>query len=661
MPRNDITFAGYGRLYDRDQYPMDSNGKRMDLNPDSELHKKIAEHILRRAQESYITMSPRHKKWKEIDKKLTAYIDLSDEEKKTQSSLYERGDSRKPVSIVVPVAYATMNTVLTYWLATFGDYPILKYKPSADPDDTLGVIMLEKLVEQDSIRSKVLLSLYTMWRDNFAYGFGPAFTTWTKKYVKRTRREPITFGPFTTAKNRTITERVIQYEGNELVNIDPYNALPDPSRPIHDVESMDFFGWVERTSINALLSDERDDPDIFNVRYLTTKKDKKAWTSKFFSGGASTSGRYKQTDIQPFGEGWKQGGSEIVDVIRFPMKIIPKDLGLGKSEYPEIWMFSLAGDRVLIQAQPMKLDHDRIPVACISTESDGHSTVPPSFLEIEYPMQHAIDWLWSSHQSNVRRSINNMIIYDPSIINSNDMVDSKGGLLARTRAQAWGRPVKDSVFQLNVQDVTRGHVEDIATLMEIDNRVMGISPSMQGFQQRRGERVSASEAKDTRISGLSRLEKAARISAMQGHYDIGYMFASNTIQLLTQERYVELTGRWEEVLRKEYGYEGVAGFRVDPMALNVDFDVVVGDGSLPGGEYADTWVQLLQIASAYPEVYQELDMVRVFKHVARMLGAKNVNEFIKKGEPKVMSPENINKQEQAGNIVPYNQVGGGNV
>ena len=63
------------------------------------------------------------------------------------------------------------------------------------------------------------------------------------------------------------------------------------------------------------------------------------------------------------------------------------------------------------------------------------------------------------------------------------------------------------------------------------------------------------------------------------------------------------------------------------ICLVIDYDVVPHDGSSPGGEPPDLWVQLYQIMSQNPIVSQQFDMVRVFKHVARQLGAKNVDDF----------------------------------
>jgi hypothetical protein len=52
---------------------------------------------------------------------------------------------------------------------------------------------------------------------------------------------------------------------------------------------------------------------------------------------------------------------------------------------------------------------------------------------------------------------------------------------------------------------------------------------------------------------------------------------------------------------------------------------------------------------------QQFDMVRVFKHIARLAGAKNVDNF----EVKVKPDQEVMRQVQAGNLIPAQ--GGGQV
>jgi hypothetical protein len=100
--------------------------------------------------------------------------------------------------------------------------------------------------------------------------------------------------------------------------------------------------------------------------------------------------------------------------------------------------------------------------------------------------------------------------------------------------------------------------------------------------------------------------------------------------------------------------------------IAVDYDIVVKDGSTQGGEYSESWVEIFRILSQQPQLYQAFDMVRIFKHIARIMGAKDVNEFtMQTGDQvppvkmNVSSQANIDQGVQQGNMVPVEQYPGG--
>ena len=647
-PNNtDVNFIEYAQLRGEYEYP-----EGMDLHPDSDQHRKILDLIMKCAGESYDVMEKRFPAWAELDKKLTVYIDLDSDEEEVQGA-----DERRPVSIVVPITYATRETLLTYWVAAFMQSPIFRYQPSHDPNDTVGVMLLENIIEQHSIRSKVGLDMHTMWSDAFTYGFGAVSPTWRVENGYRTKYDVETdkiLGFPVRRREVKVKEEVIQFEGNALASMDPYNCLPDPNVPIVKVQDMDYFGWTVRSTYNSLLMDEKmGSGELFNVKYVGVMGNK---TSSYYKNTAQDTGRYAKTGLDPSNAVANMGNP--VDIIHKYMWLIPSDYGLGEGNYPEIWKFEVAADRVIISAMPLGLDHNKIPVCTMSPDSDGHSTLPVSMLEREYPLQHAIDWLWQSHVANVRKSINNMFAVDPSLINMGDVVDTKYGGIFRLRPAAWGRGVKEAIEQLQVQDITKGNIQDIGFLMNIDNLVF-TSDQAKGVQQRGGERVSAQEARDTRTSFLSKMEKGAKLGAIQAHYDIAYQFASNTIQLLEEDQFVKITGESAQLLMETYNVQSDF-LRVKPSALDVRYDVIPQDGTIPSGEHAQTWERLMANAAAHPETFEGLDFVKIWKHIARLLGAKNPEAFVKRDVTTSARPqEDIDKGVQAGNLVPFDQVAGG--
>lgn len=619
-----------GVKYDYD-YPTLSDGTQLDLSPGSRLHDKILSFVLDRARDSYSIMSARHSSWNLIDRTLTAYIPLDEQERILKSQ-----DIRTPVSIVIPYSYATLETLLTYLVTAFLDIPIFRYEGVTD-DDKIGAIMLEKVVELQTVNFKAALALHTQFRDSLAYGFGVTAPIWTEYWGFQTKIEDGV---------RTRISKML-FEGTRLENIDVYHYLPDPSVPIHEVQRGEFVGWVAQTTLMDLMEQESTSDDLFNVRYLQHIDGR----SSIF--GADYSDRGKKTEIS----GRQSLGSSLnpVDVIWMYAKIIPSDpeWQLGDSVYPEKWMFAVAADSIVICARPIALDHNLFPVSICALDYDGYSIAPVSRMELIYGMQNVLDFLFRSHIDNVRRAVNDMFVFDPYLIDIRAFESNQGGRLIPLRRAAWGKGVKDAIMQLSVSDVTRSHISiDAPHVIELIQRTSAAVDSLMGIMRTSGERRSATEARDARMSALSRLAKTARIASIMTLQDLAYMYASHTQQLMTKEVYVRTMGRYEQDLVATFG--DVRGLKVKPEDLHINYDVMIHDGTVEVGERAESWIQLFQILSARPDIAVNFDMTRIFKHIARLLGAKNVNEFMAKTPVKpILAPtEEVLNNAEKGNLVP---------
>jgi hypothetical protein len=219
------------------------------------------------------------------------------------------------------------------------------------------------------------------------------------------------------------------------------------------------------------------------------------------------------------------------------------------------------------------------------------------------------------------------------------------------RRPAWGRGVDGAVKQLAVNDVTRQNIGDSSYIVSWMNQIAGADESMMGQLRQGGpERLTGAEFSGTRNSAMSRLERIARIIGLQAMQDIGYMFAVHTQQFMTEDAYIKTAGRWEQDLKQEFGVEG-KNMKVNPSDLDVNFDIDVKDGSIIGGNFSDVWVRMFDSLLKSPELGQEFDLTRIFKHIARNNGAKNVNEFMKQtSNAQVLPDEQVQEMVNAGKL-----------
>ena len=617
----------------------------LNLKPGSELHNEIRDKVWQRANESRHEISKRFPYWREVDRMLTAYIPLKDKEQAAKQK-----DSTEPVSIVFPYTYSIMESLLTYLTMAFFQDPIFQYEGVED-DDVVGAMLLEQVIRIHCIKTKVPLAIHTVLRDSLAYGVGIGIPGWKKIYGRRPIRSTIKTLSDIGEQEVNDVEMVndLLFEGNKLSNIEPYMWLPDPSVSSSNIQDGEFIGWVDRDNYMNILSEEsQSEQGLFNVKYLKNKKDKRSTLAldqsdrEIRHGGSSELNRSMTNTTNP------------VDVIKMYITLIPKDWKLSDSEYPEKWYFELASDDILIACEKADHNHGMYPVAVASPEADGYSITPISRLEVLHGLQDVLNFEFNSHISNVKKAINDMLIVDPYLVNINDLKDPRPGALIRLRRPAWGRGVDKVVKQLVVNDITRANMSDASYITQIMDRTSGADQSMQGSLRQSGpERLTSAEFKGTRGSSISRLQHISMLIGMQFMQDIGTMFAVHSQQYMTQDAFVRIIGRSTESLKSIFGDKQSA--RVSLYDISVNYDLIVRDGSIPGGNFSNAWIELFKVIGTSPELTQQFDITRIFMYIAQQLGAKNVDDFkrnLNRTQAQTMPDEQVQQQVQAGNMVP---------
>lgn len=605
-----IRHNAYSGLY-RPMYP---NG--IDLGPNSKVHATIVEMIMDRVRASRDVTESRRKSWRDIEKSLTSYIDLD-----AQEEAIKNEDSRKPVSIVIPMLYATLDTFLTYWVASYFRTPMFELEP-VGPEDMLPCALAENLLQLHIEKGKIGLPIYTMWRDNFAYGIGLASPGWQVTRGFETVMDQETEIDIATGQEMPTGNFVkksiesILYEGNKLEKIHPALAFLDPNVSVDDIQKGEFVGWITRDNYYNLLKLEANPENgFFNVKYLKDLDCRSHYYDWDPGENTKVSNRSGSADasLKP------------VDVIYMCINLIPEDIGLSDYDRPEKWIFGLAGEQIIIYAAQLEYDHDLYPIVACASETDGYSTCPVSKLENVYGMQEIVNWLPNSHIANVRKSLNDMFVVDPWLVNINDVYDPRPGKVIRLRRHAYGRGVDNAIKQFKTETVTAGHLPELGVFIELMQRITGASDVVQGVRRAGGERISATEAENDKNSALSRLAKSARIGSIQAMSDIATMFISNMKQFMTMPTFVKATGRWRDVYAQQYGQ--VTRIPVGPQDILGHYDAIPHDGSMPSAGNVQAWMRVYEMIASNDILLYRFDIGKIFKYVAQGLGAKAIDEF----------------------------------
>jgi hypothetical protein len=492
-----------------------------------------------------------------------------------------------------------------------------------------------------------------MFRDSAIYGIGAIAPTWEVRSIRGSSEKK-------NAEGVIVPRKITTYEGNRLINIHPRNLYPDPNVSLNRINDGNFIGWNESTSINKLMNAEADslndiENGMFNIDYLIDELGNANYNELLFepsTSGDTTSSADSVRGLHSIGK------SNNVSVVSVYINLVPEKWGLGVGTTPEMWLIMIAGERVIINARPVSLLYDGFPIVACSPETDGYSMVNNSKISMIDGLQDTINWYFHSHIANVKKVVNDVFIYNPFLLNEVDVLNPKAGGAWRLNQIAWGMPnaIDQAVKQLEVRDVTQGHMSDINALMGLRAQVSGVSNEVMGIMATTGERRTKAEANNSFDAATNRIEADAFIIQEQAIKPLGKMLAKHTQQFMTKETTVKLTKEAIYKLTQEYNIklpEDSVSLIATREDIDIDFEISVNDNFMNKGQDLDATLKLLELAVTNPEVGQNIDVSRLILHVMRESGAPNAFDFYKNTpQPQVLPDEQIQQMQQKGQVKP---------
>jgi len=604
----------------------------------SPLHIRIVDALRARkrlAQNHFI--APRSKKWTEAENQFLAYLPTSENDALRKSSR----ESGKPqyTTIEIPYSYATMMTAHTYLTTVFlSRNPIFQYT-GRHGETEHQVRSVEAVMDYQNQVGEMLVPLYIWLFDSLKYGVGIVGSYWVDEFEvisNIVEREKTFLGlPMGGMQKVRITKRIRGYSGNKLFNVRPFDFYPDPRVALANFQRGEFAGRDVDVGWNDIVKGQQagkyfnvDVLERMRVRSETTNKD----TGSMQMNIPEVEMILHQANINDMG---------YVHLHEMIVELVPKEWGLGNQTWPEKWAFTVANDKVLINAQPLGFYHNKFPFFPIEPELNGYTQVNRGMLEVIKPLNDVMTWLINSHFYNVRKAMNDQFIVDPSMIEMADLIDPNPGKLLRLKPAAYGRDVRSAIKQLDVVDITRGHLVDSQIVAEMIQRVTGVTENIMGMVNP-GGRKTATEVRSSSTFGINRLKSTAEYLSAQGFSRLSQVLIQATQQNYDIEQTFKIAGK--------LAFEAKPWTQVSPDSIQGFFNFIPVDGTMPVDKFAlvNTWRELMVQASKMPQVMQQFDFAKIFAYVAELAGAKNISQFRIELQP----DEVLQDQAARGNTIP---------
>lgn len=532
----------------------------------------------------------------------------------------EREGKPQPQTLVIPYSYAMALSAHTYWCSVFlSRDPIFQFTARHGEPQT-SVQAVEAVVDYQVMTGGHLVPYYQWLLDPAKYGFGVLGTYWDEEYTTVSRieeRPELYMGVELSGRSKRVkvSERVRSYQGTRVFNVMPWDFIHDPRVALARFQQGEFCGRITTSGWLELIEREHNGW-YFNIQALKRQR------ARSYDEHQGASEQLDLPGDEQIGDGHDLPLQDVgtVDILELFVKLIPKDWGLGDSKYPEIWVFTIANDKVIIGAQPLGEAHGQYPFDVLTNEVDQYTLHPRGMYEILEPMQNMLDWLVNTHFYNVRRVLNDSLLVDPSRVVMKDLMDGGPGRLIRAKPSFYGQDMRTAVHQLQVSDVTQQHMNDADTVMQMMQRVSGVSENVMGVQAQ-GGRKSATEVRQSNSMAINRLKTQAEYFSAQGWAPHSQKMLQMSQMHYDSEMQLRIAGG---LVGNEQQFLGVG-----PDAIAGFFDYVPVDGTMPVDRYAQAnlFTQMFAQIRQFPELVEGYDLPKIFAYVLQLSGIKNINQF----------------------------------
>jgi len=621
------------------------------LRPQSPQHAFVLDYLLKRLRWSEDKMAPMYPRFRANEMRLQAYVTLPKYEA-ILKEMQHSGKVKAPDEVVVPYAWATMQTIITYLLHTFGGRKPIFQVGAYRGEQVKRAKNMETLLQYNADYQRYVYHLYNYFANGEAYGIAVQRNMWSRVERTKTVTRPaspqlaqiMAYSGMNAPPVRS-QQRAVCFEGNAVSIISPFMFFPDPRVPMVEVaEKGEFVFWRDFQGRHMLLRAQADG-------LLQWVDAVKAGSGPSWLGGHSGAGGDSIAGLRALGEPLTSGGTQgsstaapNIQVDQGTVEIIPAELGLSPSKRPEKWLFTILNQSQIVQAEPVNLNHGEHPISVTEPNAFGHSFGQLSTVDLLASTQDTMSWLINSHMYNVRASLNNIFVVDPNRVEMDDFLDPLPGGLIRLKSTPWApADARAAIQQQAVSDITRSHLADYQLMQRMGNDLTGASDNMRGIQDS-GGRKTATEVRTSFEAGGSRLASRAMLYSSMGLSRGAAQWASNYQQFMTGEfeaRVLGANGTMDSVIITPEGIEG-------------DYYFPIHDGTLPLDRVAqlDVWREIWGMVVQDPsgQMQQTYDAQAIFRFMAQLGGAQNIDQF------KLAPAEGIAQQAQAGNLVPLSEI-----
>jgi hypothetical protein len=575
----------------------------------------------------------------------------------------------EPAKVFVPLTQSQVNTFVSFSTMMLTQRDYFYELGGRGPEDAkpaeFGMAVLERDLEENKFTGVLLPQFLT---DIGRFGIGIMKSQFVREtqpvpvQVPDPKWRPVPNLPGAQQQPPMITQwqAKTSYLGNRISVVNPYRWFPDVRLPITRFSYGEFCGDEIEYSRNELNKMEQDGL-CAGVEFIPALPDDAYNDRRSFYQDGRQNPLYNPTIDPKF-------ASHFVLITEIEIKLNPSKTFIdeGVALDPDldadvIYIVWIANDGRIIRIEDSGYEHNQFCYDAAQFFNDQLRVVNFGIAELIGPMQDIMDWLLNSRVTNVRKVIQNQLVVDPRYV---DMEDLKArNPVIRLKGTVDGLAINNYIQQLNVTDVTTGHLTDMAVIKDLSQDATGLSNNLVG-QYAEGRR-SAREASNVNANAASRVILPVKGIWQSALLPLGRKLLKNAQQNLDEEQLVSVVG----LAKVASDPMTVAAFLpVDKTQLVGTYDFLVFDDTLPSQRTAMAGYlqEVGALLSAQPmQIFGlNLDPQLLLYEWFKLVGIRNPERF-------ALTPERLAQLAAmagiagnpggAGGVGPTQQGGGQNV
>lgn len=546
----------------------------------------------------------------------------------------------EPSKVFVPLTHTQVQTFVSFATTLLTSRDFFFELEGSGIEDAKPAKIAQALLERDLEYNKFKGVLLPQWLTDVArYGIGVYKTQWNRVTTPTQVMVPDPkFQPNPQMPTQIAAPMIPQWQertkylGNVIEVISPYRWFPDTRLPVTRYRDGEFCADENEKSLAELRRMERKG-EVAGIDEIPRLSEELAGDRRLVSMTLT-----QQSAFNPQIERQVNDAYALITEVQIRLNpsttFIAPNVALDPDLDAEIvYLVWIANDGRIIRIVDSGYEHNDFLYDAAQFFNDQSRLLNHGIAELIGPMQDMIDWFLNSRVTSIRKTIQNQLIVDPKNVEMQDLKDRNPVIRLKSTVPD-GMSIDMFIKQLQVSDVTQGHVNDIGILKNFSEEGTGLQENLLG-QYAPGRR-SARESSNVNANGAARIIVPIKGLWESACLPLGKKMICNHRQGLDEEQLVRVIGVQKYLINSQpdplTGISPVQAFLpVDKSLLVGEYDFIVFEGTLPSqrAAMANTLLQAGDTLMKNPRAVLalQIDPKLIFDEWLELNGIRNAERF----------------------------------